>query len=251
MHATVAVNIELVRLYWEIGREILEKQKEQGWGSKVIERIARDLRSTFPEMRGFSRTNLLYMRSFAAAWPDQAIVQQLVGQLPWGHNLVILSRVKNSQKREWYLIKAIENGWSRNILAMQIETKLYERQGKAVTNFHQRLPAPQSDLAQASLKDPYLFDFLGLGQEAQERAIETALIDHITSFLIELGSGFAYVGRQVHLEVGGDDFYVDLLFYHLKLRRYVAIELKTGPFRPEFAAQFLSFRHRCANQDRS
>ena len=138
MHATVAVNVELVRLYWEIGREILEKQKEQGWGSKVIERIARDLRSTFPEMRGFSRTNLLYMRSFAAAWPDQAIVQQLVGQLPWGHNLVILSRVKNSQKREWYVIKAIENGWSRNILAMQIETKLYERQGKAVTNFHQQ-----------------------------------------------------------------------------------------------------------------
>lgn len=237
LRATVTVNVELVRLYWEIGKDILDKQKEQGWGSKVIEWIARDLRSTFPEMRGFSRTNLLYMRSFAEAWPEETIVQQLVGQLPWGHNLVILSRLKQRQEREWYAAKAIEHGWSRSILGMQIETKLHERQGKAVTNFHHRLPAPQSDLAQASLKDPYLFDFLGLSQEAHERAIEKALVNHITRFLIELGAGFAYVGQQVHLEVGGEDFYLDLLFYHLKLRRYVVIELKAGPFKPEYTGQ--------------
>ncbi|RZI40339.1 DUF1016 domain-containing protein [Herbaspirillum sp. HC18] len=235
--ATVAVNTELVMLYWDIGHAILDKQQGVGWGAKVVERIALDLRNAFPAMKGFSRSNLLYMRALAEAWRDRAIVQQLVGQLPWGHNIVLLTKLKDTVAREWYARAAIAHGWSRAILDMQIETGLYEREGRALTNFAQRLPAPQSDLATATLKDPYIFDFLGLGREANERAIEDALVDHIVRFLLELGAGFAFVGRQVHLEVGGDDFYVDLLFYHLKLRCYVVIELKATAFKPEYAGQ--------------
>ena len=235
--AALAVNRELVLLYWQIGRDILERQAAQGWGAKVIERLAHDLRNAFPDMKGFSRTNLLYMRSFAEAWPEEQIVQQAVGQLPWGHNLVLLTKLKSAHERLAYAHKAIQSGWSRNVLVMQIETRLLERQGAAITNFEQRLPAPQSDLARESFKDPYRFDFLGLGEEAQEREIEKALIRHVTEFLLELGAGFAYVGKQVHLEVGGDDFFIDLLFYHLKLRCYVVIELKAGDFKPEHLGQ--------------
>ena len=235
--ATLAVNRELILLYWQIGVDILARQAEQGWGAKVIERLAHDLRHAFPDMKGFSRTNLLYMRAFAAAWPDQAIVQQAVGQLPWGHNLVLISKLKSAEERLAYAQKTLENGWSRNVLVMQIETHLLERQGAAVTNFEQRLPKPQSDLARESLKDPYRFDFLGLGDEAHEREIERALVQHVTEFLLELGAGFAFVGQQVHLEVGGDDFFIDLLFYHLKLRCYVVIELKAGDFKPEHLGQ--------------
>lgn len=238
--AALAVNRELVLLYWQIGRDILLRQAEQGWGAKIIERLAHDLRTAFPEMKGFSRANLMYMRSFADAWPDQAIVQQAVGQLPWGHNLVLLAKLKQPEQRLTYAQRAVEHGWSRATLEIHIESRLLEREGKAVTNFAERLPAAGTDLARQSLKDPYLFDFLDVGQEANEREIEAALVNHITQFLLELGAGFAFVGRQVHLEVGGDDFYIDLLFYHLKLRCYVVIELKAEKFKPEHLGQ-LSF----------
>jgi len=238
--AALAVNRELVSLYWHIGHDILARQAAQGWGSKVIERLAHDLRVSFPSMKGFSRANLMYMRAFAEAWPDAEIVQQAVGQLPWGHNLVLLTKLKVPEHRLAYAQAAIEHGWSRNVLNIHIETRRLERSGQAITNFVERLPKPGSDLAQQSLKDPYLFDFLDIGNEADERAIESALVKHITQFLLELGAGFAFVGRQVHVEVGGDDFFIDLLFYHLKLRCYVVIELKAEKFKPEHLGQ-LSF----------
>jgi len=256
--ASLAVNHELIGLYWQIGRDILARQAAQGWGAKVIERLAEDLRAAFPAMKGFSRTNLLYMRAFAEAWPDAAIVQGVLGQLegseivhqaggqfvqaalhklPWYHHIALLDKLKTREEREWYLRKAIENNWSRNILVMQIESRLLERSGGAVTNFALTLPKPQSDLARESLKDPYRFDFLALGEEAQEREIEGALVKHVTDFLLELGAGFAFVGRQVRLDVGGEEFFIDLLFYHLKLRCYVVIELKAGKFKPEHLGQ--------------
>ncbi|WP_059399996.1 PDDEXK nuclease domain-containing protein [Pseudomonas aeruginosa] len=235
--ATLAVNRELVLLYWQFGNDILTRQAQQGWGAKVIERLAHDLRIAFPEMKGFSRANLMYMRAFAEAWPDAAIVQQAVGQLPWGHNLVLLTRLKDPQQRLAYAQSAIAHGWSRNVLNIHIETRLLERSGTAVTNFDVSLPKAQSDLARESLKDRYRFDFLGLHDEAQEREIEHALVKHVTEFLLELGAGFAFVGRQVLLDVGGDEFFIDLLFYHLKLRCYLVIELKAGKFKPEHLGQ--------------
>lgn len=235
--AALAVNRELVLLYWQIGRDILGRQAAQGWGAKVIERLAQDLRAAFPDMKGFSRANLLYMRAFAEAWPDGANVQQAVGHLPWGHNLVLLSKLKDSAQRLAYAQRALHHGWSRNVLTHHIESRLLDREGRAQTNFALNLPAPESDLAQAALKDPYLFDFLGVAAEADERSIEDALVRHVSRFLLELGAGFAFVGRQVHLEVGGDDFYIDLLFYHLKLHCYVVVELKAGAFKPEHAGQ--------------
>ena len=235
--AALAVNRELVLLYWQIGRDILERQGREGWGAKVIDRLSRDLRGAFPEMKGFSRANLMYMRAFAEAWPDVEVVQQAVGQLPWGHNLVLLTKLKMPQLRLAYARRAIEHGWSRNVLNIQIERRLLEREGKAFTNFDGQLPEPDSELARESLKDPYLFDFLGVGDEAGERAIEEAIVHHITRFLLELGAGFAFVGRQMHLEVGGEDFFIDLLFYHLKLRCYLVVELKAGPFKPEHTGQ--------------
>ncbi len=238
--AALVVNRELVLLYWQIGRDILQRQAEQGWGSKVIERLAHDLRTAFPDMKGFSRANLMYMRAFADAWPDAVIVQQAVGQLPWGHNLMLLTKLKQPEQRLAYAQRAVEYGWSRAALEVHIESRSLEREGKAITNFVERLPSPGTDLARQSLKDPYLFDFLDIGQEANEREIEAALIKHITQFLLELGAGFAFVGRQVHLEVGGDDFFIDLLFYHLKLRCYVVVELKAEKFKPEHLGQ-LSF----------
>jgi predicted nuclease of restriction endonuclease-like (RecB) superfamily len=235
--AALAVNRELVGLYWEIGRDILARQAEQGWGAKVIERLAHDLRTAFPDMKGFSPRNLKYMRAFAEAWPDQSFVQAVLAQLPWYHQLALLDKLSGSETRRWYAAKAIEHGWSRNVLVMQIESHLLERSGSAVTNFPATLPAPQSDLAIESLKDPYRFDFLGLGEQAQEREIESALVQHVTDFLLELGAGFAFVGRQVLLDVGGEEFFIDLLFYHLKLRCYVVIELKAGKFKPEHLGQ--------------
>jgi predicted nuclease of restriction endonuclease-like (RecB) superfamily len=237
IRATVAVNRELVLLYWGIGKEILARQQEEGWGSKVVERLAKDLHAAFPHMRGLSRTNLLYMRSFAEAWPEESIVQQVVGQIPWGHNVRLLDLVKTTEERLWYAQAAVEHGWSRNVLAIQIESGLYRRQGKALTNFSRTLPAPQSDLAQQLLKDPYNFDFLTLSQDAQERDLELGLLDHIRKFLLELGVGFAFVGSQYPLEVGGDDFRIDLLFYHFKLRCFVVIDLKMTPFKPEYAGK--------------
>jgi predicted nuclease of restriction endonuclease-like (RecB) superfamily len=233
--AVLAANSEMILLYWQMGRDILERQVMQGWGTKVIDRLADDLRREFPGMKGFSSRNLKYMRLFSEAWPDSEFVQQVVAQLPWGQNLQLLTKLKKRDAREWYARAAIEHGWSRNVLAYQIDTGLINRQGKAV--FSKQLPSHDSELLQQTFKDPYLFDFLNVGEEAQERAIETALVDHITRFLLELGTGFAYVGRQVHFELEGEDFYIDLLFYHLKLRCYVVLELKAGAFKPEYAGK--------------
>lgn len=235
--AALAVNRELVLLYWQIGTDILGRQGREGWGAKVIERLAQDLRNAFPTMKGFSPRNLKYMRAFAEAWPDESFVQGMLAQLPWYHQLALLDKLKTADERCWYAAKAIEHNWSRNILVMQIETRLLERNGQAVTNFPVSLPLEQSDLARESLKDPYRFDFLGLTEEAQEREIEHALVRHVTEFLLELGAGFAFVGRQVLLNVGGDEFFIDLLFYNLKLRCYVVIELKGGKFQPEHLGQ--------------
>ncbi|HWK62108.1 MAG TPA: PDDEXK nuclease domain-containing protein [Eoetvoesiella sp.] len=235
--ATLAVNRELVLLYWQIGQDILARQARQGWGSKVVDRLARDLRNAFPDMKGFSPRNLKYMRAFAEAWPDGEFVQAVLAQLPWYHQLALLDKLQTTEERQWYATQALENGWSRNVLVIQIESGLRQRTGAAITNFSQHLPRPQSDLARESLKDPYRLDFLGLGKEAQERAIEDALVKHVTQFLMELGAGFAFVGRQVHVEVGDKDFYIDLLFYHLKLRCYVVVELKAGEFQPEYAGK--------------
>ena len=235
--ATLAVNRELVLLYWQIGQDILARQARQGWGAKVIERLAQDLRAAFPDMKGFSPRNLKYMRAFAEAWPDAEFVQAVLAQLPWYHHLALLDKLPGAEARCWYTAKAIEHNWSRNVLVMHIETRLQERSGAALTNFPASLPKPLSDLARESLKDPYRFDFLGLTNEAQEREVEHALVKHVTQFLLELGAGFAFVGRQVLLNVGGDEFFIDLLFYHLKLRCYVVIELKGGKFKPEHLGQ--------------
>lgn len=237
VRAALNVNRELVLLYWQIGREILTRQQTDGWGAKVIERLSRDLRAAFREMKGLSRTNLLYMQAFARAYPDEAIVQQLVGQIPWGHNVRILDALDDPVRREWYIRQTIQSGWSRNVLVHQIESRLFERQGKAVTNFSQTLPPAQSELAQQVLKDPYNFDFLSLGKEAHERDLERGLVEQIRAFLLELGVGFAFVGSQYPLEVGGQDFYMDLLFYHLHLRCFVVIELKATEFQPEHAGK--------------
>jgi predicted nuclease of restriction endonuclease-like (RecB) superfamily len=237
VRAGLAVNSEMVLLYWQIGGQILERQNQEGWGTKVIDRLAADLRHSFPDMTGLSPRNLKYMRAFAQAWPDRAIVQQPAAQIPWFHNCVLLDKVKDHVEREWYARKTIENGWSRNVLVHWIESDLYERQGKATTNFVTSLPYPQSDLAREILKDPYKFEFLSIAEEAEERAIQKGLLDHIHHFLVELGAGFAFLGQQYHLDVGGDDFYIDLLFYHVELRCYIVIDLKTTAFKPEYAGK--------------
>jgi predicted nuclease of restriction endonuclease-like (RecB) superfamily len=235
--AALSVNREMVLLYWQIGRDILNRQDSEGWGTKVIERLAKDLRNEFPQMTGLSRTNLLYMRAFAEAYPDESIVQQAVGQIPWGHNIRILDMVKGQELRLWYVQQTIVNGWSRNVLGLQIESRLHERQGEAITNFEAVLPKPQSDLAQQLLKDPYNFDFLTISQDAQERDLENALVYHIRDFLLELGLGFAFLGSQYPLEVDGKEYRLDLLFYHIHLRCFVVIDLKMGEFQPEFTGK--------------
>lgn len=235
--AAIAVNRELVLLYWQIGREILERQQKEGWGTKVVDRLAQDLKREFPEMTGFSPRNLKYMRSFAEAYPDEAIVHQLGAQIPWKHNCAIIDKVKDPQQRFWYMQKTIENGWSRNVLMHQLDSDLYSRQGGALTNFDAVLPAPQSDLAQSLLKSEYNLDFLNLHEKALERDLERALLDHMQKFLLELGVGFAFVGSQYRLEVEGDEFFADLLFYHLGLSCFVVIELKTTDFKPEYSGQ--------------
>ncbi len=237
VRAGLAVNRELVLLYWSIGREILVRQEREGWGAKVIDSLARDLHQSFPEMKGLSPRNLKYMRAFAEAWPEESIVQQAAAQIPWFHNCTLLDKVKDPLERLWYTQQTIANGWSRNVLVLQIESGLYRRQGKAISNFEVALPKPQSDLAQQLLKDPYNFDFLTLDKDARERDIERGLLDHLRQFLLELGSGFAFVGSQVPLEVGGEDYHLDLLFYHLKLRSFIVVELKVGTFRPDYVGK--------------
>lgn len=237
LRAVMAANSAMVLLYWDIGQLILTRQEREGWGAKVIDRLSADLRETYPEMKGLSPRNLLFMRSFAEACPDGEKVKQLVSQLPWGHIIRLLQRVKEPEARDWYTRQAIEHGWSRNILELQIDGRAHDRQGKALTNFKATLPPTDSDMAAQVFKDPYLFDFLGTADPRREREVEKALVDHIQRFLLELGSGFAFVGRQVHLEFTDHDYYVDLLFYHLKLRCYVVVELKAVPFDPAFVGQ--------------
>ena len=236
VRAALSVNREMISLYWQIGKDILERQQREGWGGKVIDQLAKDLQKSFPGVKGFSRTNLHYMRVFAEAYSEE-FVQRCVGQIPWRHNIALLDKLKDSEQRAWYALKTIENGWTRNVLVHQIETDLYHRQGKAITNFQNVLDEPQSELAHQILKDPYNFNFFDLAQNALERDLENALLSHISKFLLELGVGFAFVGKQYHLEIGNQDFFIDLLFYHLKLRCFVIIDLKMGEFEPEFAGK--------------
>ena len=234
--AAVHVNADLLLLYHSIGCIIND---HKSWGNKFIDNLAADIKMSFPESKGYSVRNLKYMAKFAAAYPDREFVQQVVAQIPWGHNIVLMDKVSNPDERVWYIQKAIENSWSRNVLVHQIESGLYKRQVSAekVSNFEHRLPSPQSELAVQTMKDPYVFDFIPFREDMLERDIEQALVRDITKLLLELGTGFAFVGNQYHLNVGGDDFYIDLLFYNLNLRCYVVIELKTGDFKPEYAGQ--------------
>lgn len=233
----LAVNRELITLYWEIRSEIFSKQQEKGWGSKTVENLSKDLKLSFPEMKGFSLTNIKYMVQFAREYPDFQISQQLVGQIPWGHNILLLQKLTSLEERLWYVKKIIENGWSRNVLHHWIDSDLHKREGTAVSNFQKTLPSPQSDLAHQTLKDPYCFDFLTLRDKHDEQELESGLLDHIQKFLLELGAGFSFIGRQVHLEIGDQDFYLDLLFYHYKLRCFVVVEVKATDFKPEFAGK--------------
>ena len=235
--AALSANREMILLYHHIGTEILRSQDKHGWGAKIISQLSRDLRSEFPEMKGFSPQNLKYMKRFAEEYSFEEIGQQAVDQLPWGHNIVLMYEIQDKKEREFYIQKTKDHSWTRNILSMQIETNLYEREGKAITNFSAKLPAPHSDLANATLRNPYLFDFLSLGKDAHEREVEKALVAHIERFLIELGEGFAFLGRQYHLQVEDQDFYLDLLFYHIKLRSFLVVELKSGKFKPEYAGK--------------
>ena len=268
--ATLAANAELVHLYWDIGRAIAAMQEKQGWGAGVIPRLARDITNALPEVKGFSERNIKRMLAFAREYPalrpivpppaallpgggsiqivpqaaaklaspdDLAKVQQLVAQIPWFHNVILIEKVKDLSTRLWYVRQTLTHGWSRNILALQIKSAAYEQRGKAVHNFHATLPPPQSDLAAQILKDPYIFDFLTLAEPFRERELELALLAHVEKLLLELGQGFAFVGRQFHLEVGSEDFYLDLLFYHLRLRCYVVIDLKRGAFKAEYAGK--------------
>ena len=266
VRASLAANRELILLYWSIGRIIIDRQKKEGWGASVIPRLALDLHNDLPEVKGYSERNIGYMVGFALEYGDPLILQRavakmaedtievksagnidrsdrfmilqrLVAKLPWGHNILLMEKIKDHTIRLWYAQQTMEKGWSRDVLAMMIEGRAHARQGKAVTNFSLTLPPPLSDLAEQTLKNPYLFDFLTLEKPFHERELETGLLAHLERFLLELGAGFAFVGRQVKLEVGNDDFYIDLLFYHLRLRSYVVIELKAGAFKAEYAGK--------------
>jgi predicted nuclease of restriction endonuclease-like (RecB) superfamily len=275
LRATLAASAEMIRLYWQIGSLIGEMQAREGWGRAVIPRLAADLQSEFPGLEGFSERNLGRMIAFSreypalfSIWPrpagkliaekklaaagsailpqaaaksgrspEDSILPQLAAKLPWFHHIILIERIKDRTARLWYMQQAVEHGWSRSILTAQIAAGAHRGAGQAITNFPATLPPVQSDLAQQTLKDPYVFDFLTLGLAARERELEQGLIDHIQKFLVALGVGFAFVGRQVHLEVGGQDYYLDLLFYHLKLRCYIVIDLKAEAFKPEFAGK--------------
>ena len=234
--AAVSVNRELIMLYYNIGRVINE---HKSWGNKFIDNLAADIKLSFPSATGYSVRNLKYMAKFAAIYPDFEFVQQVVAQIPWGHNVVLMDKISDDTVRKWYIEQSIEHGWSRNVLVHQIESGLYERQVIAdkISNFENRLASPQSELAVQTMKDPYVFDFIPFREDMIERDIEQALVQDITKLLLELGTGFAFLGNQYHINVGGDDFYIDLLFYNLNLRCYVVIELKTGEFKPEYAGQ--------------
>ncbi|WP_457652474.1 PDDEXK nuclease domain-containing protein [Rhodocaloribacter sp.] len=237
--AALSANREMILLYLDLGRGILEQQERAGWGKAVVERISKDLRRAFPDVKGFSARNLWDMRRLYESCRHQPDLRQLVAEIPWGHNLILMQKVPDPEQRMWYIRQVIANGWSRAILAHQIETGLYRRQVTATktTNFGVTLPPSQSDLAREALKDPYIFDFISLGKDAQERDLEGGLLARIRDFLLELGAGFAFMGSQYPLEVGSQDFYVDLLFYHHRLRCLIAIDLKMGDFKPEYAGK--------------
>ena len=258
LKAAVKVNYELLNLYWELGKKITEKQKEYSWGDSFISNLSNDLKKEFPDMKGFSVQNLKNIRYWYLFYAEYLIGLQPVSQLekienkiksiPWGHNQRIMYKCKSVREAIFYVEKTIENGWSRTILEHQIDSKLYERLGSAISNFDSRLPKVQSELAKQTIKDPYNFDFLTLRDKYDERELEDALVKQITSFLLELGTGFSYIGRQVHLKVGDSDFYIDLLFYHVKLHCYVVVELITEKFKPDFAGQ-LNFYVTAVNRD--
>jgi predicted nuclease of restriction endonuclease-like (RecB) superfamily len=246
VRAHLAVSRELNLLYWRIGRDIVDRQQREGWGKAVISRLAGDIQAAFPGIEGFSDNNIWRMRAFYLAYASTRkelapAVQESppaeILAIPWSHNIILVQKIKDPGTRLWYAARTVENGWSRNILALQIESDLHKRHGKAITNFKQALPDPQSDLAQQIIKDPYNFVFLTIGVRARERELKLGLMEHLSKFLVELGTGFAFVGRQVHLDVGGDDFYLDLLFYHLRLRCYVVVDLKRGAFKAEYASK--------------
>jgi len=259
--ASLAVNRELIQLYWDIGGLIVSRQRAEGWGNSIVERLASDIRKDFPGVEGFSPRNVWRMRAFYLAWGpsesmpitvqkknrkelpqavadlDRRSPPQPVAEIPWGHNVILLEKLTNSDQRLWYARQVIAGGWSRSMLEHWIDSELYSRQGKAVTNFKTALAPPQSDLAREIMRDPYNFDFLSLREQAEERELEDGLLAHMRKFLIELGAGFAFVGQQTHLVVDGEDYYIDLLFYHLKLRSYVVIDLKTTRFKPEYVGK--------------
>jgi len=240
MKAVLSVNRELISLYWELGQSFAYKISESKWGASVIDKIAVDLKKEFPNQKGFSRSNLFAMKKFFEFYSqhsDSEKIQQVVGQIPWGHQIFIISKSKSIDEALFYCSKTIENNWSRSVLVHQIDSGFYNRHGKAITNFVNTLPNPHSELAQETLKDPYKFDFLNLHEKALEKDIEDQLIQHITSFLLELGNGFSFVGKQVPIKIDGSDFFIDLLFYHIKLKCYVVIELKTIEFKAEFAGK--------------
>jgi predicted nuclease of restriction endonuclease-like (RecB) superfamily len=233
----LAANSALLQIYWQIGCWILNQQNRSEWGAKVIDKLSQDLRKEFPDMQGLSARNLKYMRQFAAIYPDPEFVQATLAQIPWYHHITLLNKVKSHEERLFYVKEAYKNGWSRDVMVAQIDSRYFKRKGKAISNFSSALPSPQSDLVQQITKDPYIFDFLNLTDLCQEKELEDALTDHVMKFLLELGAGFAFVGKQVHIEVGDQDFYIDLLFYHVKLHCYVVVELKKGKFMPEYAGK--------------
>jgi predicted nuclease of restriction endonuclease-like (RecB) superfamily len=239
--AALSVNTEMLNFYWELGTDIVEKQKTAKWGDGLVDQLSKDLTTEFPGMKGFSRRNIMYIQQWYLFYSQSGlIVQQAVAQLsgiPWGHNITIISKCKNVDEALFYVQATAKNNWSRSVLTHQIEGKLFEREGKAITNFQSTLPVPQSDLAVQTLKDPYIFDFMTIRQQHDEKELEDALISHVTKFLLELGAGFSYIGRQYKIEIDGDEFFIDLLFYHVKLHCYVVVELKTVKFQPEFAGK--------------
>lgn len=235
--AAVRVNSTLIELYWQIGKDISNMQKKEGWGARVIERLAKDLKDAFPGIQGFSRRNLFYMRKFSESYQDFEIVQQVAALIPWGHNMVLLDTVENQEHRLWYMQKTIENGWSRDVMTLWIKSDLHKREGRAITNFKTTLPSNQSDLANQTLKDPYLFDFLELQADHNEKEVEQGLVDHVQKFLMEAGEGFAFVGQQYPLEVSGKNFFIDLLLYNFKLRRFFVVEIKAKAFDPRDTGQ--------------
>lgn len=249
LKAAIAVTTELTLLYWRIGKHLSEKSQQSNWGAKVIEKLALDLKLLFPGLAGFSPRNLIYMRKFAETYTDINCAMA-IAQLPWGHNATLLDQLSDNEQRFWYAQANIENGWSRTTLSSLIKSDLYGRQGKSINNFQTTLPNPDSDLAEQTLKDPYIFDFLTLHKKHVEQDLEQGLINNVQKLLLEMGKGFALVGRQFHVRVGSKDFYIDLLFFHIKLKSYVVVELKSRDFEPRDAGQLNFYLSAIDNQVR-